>query len=101
MSAKTFLIRFTFLICVALAAGPVYAITFNALIFAGAIPQELMNKAYGTMITTRAAFIWMGAVAAGFISIFIKDEWRYILLFSPIYAPSLYAIAHTLMQRGY
>lgn len=98
MNAKTLLIRFAILIGIALAAGPVYAITFNALVFFGAIPQELMDKAYGTTLTMQAAFVWMGAVTAGVISIFIKDDWRYILLFSPVYAPPLFAIIHTLMQ---
>lgn len=98
MNWKTFALRFIGLVIVALAAGPLYAVTVHLLVLSGLIPENLMDKAYGSALMSKSAFIWMGALLLGFCSIFLKDSWRYILYFSPLYAPALFAVVYTALQ---
>lgn len=98
MNWKTFAIRFAGLIAIALAAGPLYALTLNLLILARQIPEDLIDKAYGNTLTMKCVYVWLVCLLAGFGSIFIKGSWRYILYFSPLYAPALFAVIYTLIQ---
>jgi hypothetical protein len=43
-------------------------------------------------------YVWLGCLIPAFASIFFQGSWRYILYFSPLYAPSLFAVVYTLMQ---
>lgn len=98
MSKKEFFIRFLGFVVIAVAAGPFFALTFNALVLFDFIPQEVKDTAFGRELIFRAVVVWCGCLLLGFIGIFPKESWRYVLYFSPLYAPSLYAIIHTLMQ---
>ncbi len=98
MTMKSFFIRLAGFIAIALLAGPVYALTVNALVLAQLIPAELVDKAFGNILTLRAIYVWIGCLLVGFASIFLKANWRYIFYFSPLYAPSLFAVIYTLMQ---
>ncbi len=95
MNAKTFALRFIFLIVIAIAAGPVYAITVNAMVFFGIAPYD------GTALTMQAVYVWLGCLLIGFGSMFIKDDWRLTLYLSPLYAPSLYILVFTIMQGSF
>ena len=98
MNWKTFALRFAGLIVIALAAGPLYALTMNLLIITKQIPEELIAKAYGNTLTLKCVYVWLVCLLAGFGSIFLKDSWRYILYFSPLYAPSVFSIIYTVIQ---
>lgn len=100
MTLKTFFIRFAGLIIIALAAGPVYAVTVNLLILLNLIPIELADKAYGNILTMKAIYVWTGCLLVGFGALFLKEKWGLILYFSPLYAPSLFAIIFTLIQNA-
>ena len=98
MTKKIFLLRFAGFLFIAMAALPVFAITFNAMVLLDMIPAELKDKAFGNELTFRAVIVWCGTLIPGFSGIFPKESWRHVLYFAPAYAPSLYAIVHTLMQ---
>ena len=98
MNWKTFALRFTGLIVIALLAGPLYALTMNLLILAQQIPQELIDKAYGNTLTLKCVYVWLAGLLLGFGAIFIKQDWRYILYLSPLYAPSVFAVIYTVIQ---
>ncbi len=98
MNWKTFAFRFTGLIVIALLAGPLYALTMNLLILANQIPQELIDKAYGSVLTRQCVFVWLFCLPVGFGSIFLKQNWRHALYLSPLYAPSAFAVIYTVIQ---
>ncbi len=99
MNAKTFIIRLIGLIAIALAGSFLYAVTFHVMVAMNLIPAELAEKAYGTILTHKTTLVWLGCVAISFISIFIKESWRYVFYLSPLYAPPLFAAAFTLIQQ--
>ncbi len=99
MTWKLFLLRFAGLILLAALAWPLYAITVNGLLWFDLISPELIEQGYGHALTLRMVFVWLTAIAAAFASIFVKDDWRLVLYLSPLYTPSLFAIAYTLVQR--
>lgn len=98
MNWKTFAFRFAGLILIALLAGPLYALTMNLLILAQQIPQELIDKAYGNVLTLKCVYVWLACLLVGFASIFLKQSWRHALYFSPLYAPSVFAVIYTVIQ---
>jgi hypothetical membrane protein len=98
MSRKEFLIRFLGFVVIAVAAGPFFALTFNALVLFDVIPQEVKDTAFGNELIFKSVVVWCGSLILGFIGIFPKESWRHVLYFSPIYAPSLYAAIYTLAQ---
>ena len=98
MSKKEFLIRFLGFVVIAVAAGPVFALTFNALVLFDMVPQEIRDTAFGHQLTFKSVMVWCGSLVLSFVGIFPKESWRYVLYFSPVYAPSLYAVIHTLAQ---
>lgn len=99
MNWKTYLIRFAGLVVIAAAGSYLYAITFHALQGMGQIHVDMENKAFASILTIKTTYVWMASVIAGFISIFIKDNWRYVLYLSPLYAPPLFAAIFTLVQE--
>jgi len=98
MTMKTFFIRFAGLIVIALLAGPLYAITVNFLVLTNMIPPDLVDKAYGNVLTLRTIYVWIGCLLVGFASIFARGSWRYIFYFSPLYATPIFAVVYTMLQ---
>ncbi len=100
MDLKTFLFRLAVLVIVVAAGGFAYAITFHLLQGLGLMPEQIGQQGFGRALTYRTSFVYMAAIVAGILSLFIRDRWRYVLLLSPIYAPSLFAIVFTLMHQS-
>jgi len=99
MTLNNFLIRFGGFVLIALAALPLFAVTVNALIYFEMIPPELGEKGYGGDMTKIAMFVWMGCLVLGAIAIFVQQSWAKIFYFSPLYAPSLFAVVYTVSQN--
>lgn len=98
MTKKTFFIRLAGFVVIALAALPVYSLAMVAMVVLQLVPQDLMDTGYGNDLTFRAVVVWCGTLVPGFAGIFPKENWRYVLYFSPLYAPALYAVIYTLAQ---
>jgi hypothetical protein len=98
MSSKVFALRFVGLILIALAAGPLYALVMNLLLATEQITPDMVEAAFGSVLTNKCVYIWLGCLLLGFGSLFAQENWRYVLYFSPLYAPSLFAILYTMMQ---
>jgi hypothetical protein len=98
MNWKSFALRFAGLLAIALAMFPMFGLTMNLLVLLKLVPLEMMDKAMGTEIARQAMYVWLGCLIPAFASIFFQGSWRYILYFSPLYAPSLFAVVYTLMQ---
>lgn len=100
MNLKTFLLRAAVLLIVIAGGFILYAGAFHGLVFLGLMPEQLGNQGFGYVLTYRTSFVFMGAILAGIISLFIRANWRLALLLSPLYAPSLFAVIFTLMHRA-
>ena len=87
------------LITLSLLGGLVYSLTANIFVMANMIPADTASNNFGYEMTQKAVFVWMGAIALGVVSLFIKKKWRYILLFCPLIAPSLFAFLYTLSSQ--
>ncbi|PZO84533.1 MAG: hypothetical protein DI626_08210 [Micavibrio aeruginosavorus] len=97
MNWKTILLRLAGLIVISFLGGTLFAVCVNAFVYFGAMPGNLPDgTGYGAYLTQNAAFVWMGAIAAGIISLFIRQSWRLAFYFAPLYAPSLYAVSNIL-----
>lgn len=98
MNWKSFALRFAGLIAIAVAMFPLFGLTMNLLVLFKLVPLEMMDKAMGTDIARQAMYVWLACLVPAFASMFLKGNWRYILYFSPLYAPSLFAAFYTIMQ---
>lgn len=98
MNWKNFTLRFVGLVLIALAAAPLYGLVINLLLATGQITPDMVETAYGNVLTTKCVYIWIGCLLLGFGSLFVKESWRYMLYFSPLYAPILFALLYTVMQ---
>ncbi len=99
MNWKDFLLRLAGFVVIAVAAMPVFALTINALVLFSLIPPTLMESGFGNIVTMKAVFVWAGCLLTGFGGIFIKEKWGLILYLSPMYAPALFAVVFTLIQK--
>lgn len=96
---KIFTIRFVGLIVLAaLHHFLLYPLVVNMLVLFKAIPEELMDKAFSSVLIMKSYYVFLGSMLLGFISLFCKGNWRNILYFSPLYAPSVFAVIYTLLQ---
>ena len=98
MNWKNFALRFAGLIVIALAMFPLFGFTVNMLVFFKLVPAEMVDKALGADIIRQSMYVWMASLPFGFASLFFQASWKYILYFSPLYAPSLFAIAYTVLH---
>lgn len=100
MNWKTLLIRLGLLI-VAVAAGmALLAVSINVMIFLQWLPEAINGIPAGYAILNKTSFVFMGAIVAGIVSIFLTANWRWVFLLAPLYAPTLFAIMYTLMNRA-
>jgi len=85
------------LILIALLGGLAYAVTVNLMIKFDILPVENLSG-FGEEMTQKAVMVWMGCVLLSIVSLFVEKWWRHIFAFSPLYGPSIFSIAYTLIQ---
>ena len=73
------------------------SLIINLLLKANMLGAEFSSDNLKSMVE-KIALIWIGTGALGIISLFIKQKWRYILLLSPLLAPSAFVIIFALNQ---
>ncbi len=100
MDWKTGSIRFAGLVLFAALGFILYAIVTNILVMAGLTPSGDGSEGFGKDMTHKAMIVFMASLPIGLISLFIKDNWRWVPYLSPLYAPSLFAIVHTLTHQS-
>lgn len=96
MNWKIFLLRFAGLFLFAVLGFALYAITSNILILAGLTPDNEGSEGFGLAMTRSAMMLYMFSIPIGLAGIFVKERWGRILYFCPLYAPSLFAVVHTI-----
>lgn len=96
MNWKTFLLRFAGLVAFAAMGFALYGITSHLLIMLGLTPDGEGSEGFGIEMTRLAMILYMISIPFGFSGIFIKEDWRWILYLCPLYAPSLFALIHTI-----
>lgn len=78
--------------------GLAYALSVNLLMMSGLLQTDQVAASFGTEMTRKAVFIWIVCTGAAVWASFMQRRWRYILLLSPIYAPSGFAILYVLLN---
>ncbi len=95
MDWKTILYRLLVLVVVGTAGWLFAGVVYNIFIMVGIIPEG-MNLRGSIEKTT---YVFMGSIVASLASLAIKDKiFGKILLFSPLYAPSLFALVNILIH---
>ena len=95
MNASSIFLRIVGLAVIAALGWVAFAFAVHAMIVTGQT-GNLPDGSFGPLLVNRTAFIWIGAVILGIISLFIKDSWRNVLYFAPLYAPPLFVIFQTI-----
>ena len=93
------LLKILILITISLLGGLTFSIAVNIMIMTNIVDADTVQGGFGYLMTSKAVFIWILSVILGIISLFIKQKWRYFLLFSPLYAPIIFALLYALSQR--
>jgi hypothetical protein len=85
---------------IAALGGLAYALTANILVLSGTLQPDQVSTSFGVEMTSKAVMIWIVCVLLAITGSFmIASKWRYILVLSPIYAPSLFALIYTLINK--
>ncbi len=69
-----------------------YALAFQLLVVSGLITAEIDGEGYGRALTQQALIVWGSGIALGIAGLFVRENWRWPLLFAPLYAPALYVL---------
>lgn len=99
MDWKNFFIRFAGLVGIAAGGLFLYAVVANILVLLHWMPDALNGQGFGYALTKNTLCVWAITILLGFLSLFVKENWRYVLYTSPLYAPCLFAVIFTLMHR--
>lgn len=95
MDWKTFLYRLLVLIVVCVGGLVLIGVAYNIFIMAGIIPEGMDVRA----AIEKTAYVFMGSIVASVASMAVKDKiFGKILLFTPLYAPSLFAFVNILIH---
>ncbi len=78
----------------------VYPLCANILVAAGFLSGDDVGTSFGVEMTHKAVMIWLICVPLSVWATFMQSRWRLILLFAPLYAPSVFAVIYTLLNRG-
>lgn len=92
------LLRLLWVIIIAGLGGIFYAIVANALVVSGILSGDNIATSFGYQMTQKAVLLWLACVPLAVWAVFMQTKLRYILLLSPLYAPSLFAILYALTR---
>ena len=95
----TILLRLIWVVLIAGLGGLVYALTANILVMSGMLNADSVAAAFGFAMTQKAVLVWVGCVVLAVIASFMQGAFRYLLLLSPLYAPSIFAVIYTLLNQ--
>lgn len=90
MDWKLFLYRFVLLVTLAAGGMFLYAILINLFVYFDAMPENMDGYA----LINKTVYVFYGAILAAIAAFFIKHKMGRILLFSPLYAPSVFGIIY-------
>lgn len=90
------LFRIFVLAIISLLGGLLYSLSVNVLIMTHVFPTEEVGNNFGYEMTSKAVLVWFAAIIIGFVSVFIEQKWRYLLLACPLLAPSIFALIYSL-----
>lgn len=93
------LFKLLWLVLIAGLGGLAYALTANVLVLSGLLQADSVSTSFGVEMTHKAVLVWIACVAVGLAASFMRSKLRYILLLSPLYAPSLFALIYTLLNK--
>jgi hypothetical protein len=99
MTWKLFFIKLAGLAVFTAMGFVLYAITSHFLILAGMMPTGEGSEGFGEAMTRQAMYLFMASIPIGFAGIFVKENWRWVLCLCPLYAPSVFAIIHTVTHN--
>ncbi len=95
---KDHIFRILLLIVLAAAGFIMVPITVHLLILSGLLDSETAPQGFLTEMITKSTYVWIGAVIAGIVSLFINQGWRLYLLLCPLILPALFTIIYTFAQ---
>lgn len=96
MSAKILILRFAGLALFTFLGFVLMAMVFLSMVILGLTPQGDAGAGFGRDIIQKSMLLGVMSALVGAASIFIKDNWRWVLYLTPLYAPSLFAVIYTL-----
>ncbi len=94
MNWKIFLYRLMILTSLSVAGMLLYAVIINLFIKFGLMPENMDGYA----LINKTVYAFYGAILAAIAAFFIKHKMGRILLFSPLYAPSVFGIIYILIH---
>lgn len=97
---KAALLKLLWVILIAGLGWLFYALCANLLVITGLLNADQVATSFGVEMTNKAMIVWLVCVPLSVWASFMQSKLRYILLFAPIYAPSLFALVYTLLARG-
>jgi hypothetical protein len=100
MDWKTILIRLAGLLVICVGGSFLLALTVNLMIMMEMMPRELEGQGFGYAVLNRTSYIFMGSALIGLAGVFLKPRWRHIFYFSPLYAPTVFAVGFTIFKAG-
>jgi predicted membrane protein len=97
MTDMEILLRFIILITLSLLGGLLYAVVMNLMIFTHLIDTSELYGNFGQDITNKTVMVWIVCIILGICSVFMEKKWRYALLLSPLFTPSIFAFFYALI----
>lgn len=97
---KAALLKLLWVVLIAGLGWILYAFCLNILIATGLLNANDAGTSFGYEMTHKAVIVWLICVPLSVWASFMQSKLRLILLFAPLYAPSLFAVIYTLLNRG-
>lgn len=94
------LLRLLWVVIIAALGWFGYALTANLLVVTGLVSSDTVAAQFGVEMTHKAMIVLLLSLPIAIGSVFMQSKLRYVLLFAPLYAPSLFALFYALANAG-